>query len=514
MLLCSNVLLLFGIAPVIAAQFVYAPSDLTSIKSYANTTVRYKKVTPGICEIDPTIKSFSGYVDISPGEHIFFWFFETRHGDPTQAPLTAWISGGPGSSSMRGLFQENGPCTIDSNGDVHSNPYSWSNKSNMLYIDQPVGVGFSYSSPIQGELGREINSTVAAAPRFWKTLQGFMGAFPQYSQKEFHLATESYGGHFGPVFSDFIATQNEKNLPRACKIYQKSLLIGNGWYSPLVQFQAHYNFTVSPGNTYDYAPFNESVASQLYLNLYGPGNCVDRLKDCKTRGDDETCRAADGFCVDEVESLYKIHLNRNEFDIRELESHHFLTSFYREYLNDPAVRSAVGVAKNYSGLSDSVIAAFEATGDDARDLDTLENVAELIKKDIRVTMYAGDADYNSNWLGGEAVAQQVGLKATAGGFAAAGYMNISTPDQLVHGQVKQSGGFSFVRVYDSGHEVPAYQPLASLAIFERTISGRDIATGRIPTYNCFRTPGPTRSIFRQGNSTIQGLSLAKDEDNL
>lgn len=46
-----------------------------------------------------------------------------------------------------------------------------------------------------------------------------------------------------------------------------------------------YNFTVFPGNTYDYAPFNEANATMFYNNLYGKGNCLDRLNDCKNTGD-------------------------------------------------------------------------------------------------------------------------------------------------------------------------------------------------------------------------------------
>lgn len=134
------------VLPIAVGQFVPAPTDLITAQGYANVTVRYKEVATGICELDPNVKSFSGYADVLPNEHIFFWFFEARNCDPTTAPLTVWINGGPGSSSMIGLFQENGPCGIDENGNVYNNPYSWSNASNMIFIDHPAQVGFSYGS--------------------------------------------------------------------------------------------------------------------------------------------------------------------------------------------------------------------------------------------------------------------------------------------------------------------------------------------------------------------------------
>jgi len=86
------------------AQFVTPPSNLVSVQGYANVTVRYTEVPVGICEMDPDVKSFSGYADIAPNQHIFWWFFEARNEDPTKAPLTVWINGGPGSSSMIGMF--------------------------------------------------------------------------------------------------------------------------------------------------------------------------------------------------------------------------------------------------------------------------------------------------------------------------------------------------------------------------------------------------------------------------
>lgn len=222
-MLATNLILLCLGATVSFGQFVRFPKDLTTKKGYAGYTVRYKEVPPGICELDPKVKSYAGYVDVAPDKHIHFWFFEARNGDPKKAPLTSWINGGPGSSSMIGLFQELGPCGVDVNGKVHNNPYSWSEASNMIFIDQPAQVGFSYSKPVPGYLNSSTSdvielpsnhcpagnvsegtcgtfskpekdtesTTASAAPAFWATLQGFMSVFPQYSRDSFHFATES-----------------------------------------------------------------------------------------------------------------------------------------------------------------------------------------------------------------------------------------------------------------------------------------------------------------------------------
>jgi carboxypeptidase C (cathepsin A) len=122
----------FVLATNTLAQFVPAPTDLITKEGYAGINVRYKQVPPEICELDPNVKSFSGYADVDENQHIFWWFFEARNQDPKEAPLTVWINGGPGSSSMIGLFEELGPCYIDINQNVVNNPYSWTNVSNMV----------------------------------------------------------------------------------------------------------------------------------------------------------------------------------------------------------------------------------------------------------------------------------------------------------------------------------------------------------------------------------------------
>ncbi|KAK8048111.1 hypothetical protein PG994_009841 [Apiospora phragmitis] len=518
------------------AQFVSPPEHLRMVMGHAGVPVRYKEVEAGICELDPDVKSFLGYADVAEDQHIFWWFFEARRDSPEEAPLTVWINGGPGSSSMMGLFQEVGPCGVDPYGQAYSNPHSWSNVSNMLFIDQPTQTGFSYTKPVPAyKQGGEVvelpdntcpdyvadpascgtytypnltltaNSTEAAAKNFWLTLQGFMGAFPQYTKNGFNLATESYGGHYGPVFGAYIERRNDHLTPSTVRIPLKTLLVGNGWFDPIIGFQAFYNFTVSPGNTYGYAPFTDDAAAALHDSLYGAGNCLDQLRECQRSGLDSICARADDFCANHVEYPYADLLGRDEYDIRQLAPDPFPYTFFEDYLNTPRVQQALGAYTNFTKSNGLVARAFHGTGDDARDLNVAEDLQFLLDdRNVTVALYAGDADFECSWLGVEAFAEQL-LPAPHAYATEAGYTDLITGDGVTHGQVKQAGRFSFTRVYESGHMVPFYQPVAALALFGRAIGGLDVATGteRVAGNPGYRTKGTARSTFWNGEATMQ-----------
>ena len=298
----------------------------------------------------------------------------------------------------------------------------------MLYIDQPTQTGLSYSIPIPGYVDPSsgyivalpdeacpdyavkfgtcgtysyanysltASSTPQAAPNIWRTLQGFMGAFPQYSRSGIHLATESYGGHYGPVFAEYFEKQNAACPPGDHHIDLQSLSVGNGWYDPIIQYPSYYNFTVSPGNTYDFRPFNKKTEQRMYNAFWGPGNCVDQLRDCNVRKIDEVCSAADNFCY-AVESIFDSVTGRDEYDIRELEPDPFPYTFFVEYLNRPHVQRAIGAYQNFSYAvtnlgAGTVATAFTTTGDDARKYSIVEDMRELLKKGVAVLQYAGDA---------------------------------------------------------------------------------------------------------------------------
>ncbi|KAK6585488.1 hypothetical protein PZA11_002215 [Diplocarpon coronariae] len=527
--------LLLSAASTAVSYFLSAPTDLLETTGFLGLPVRFKEVPTGICELDPNVKSYSGYVDVSENEHIFFWFFEARNTDPSKAPLTAKIAGGPGGSSMGEVFAHDGPCYIDGDGKVVHNPYSWSNMSNMIYIDQPTQTGFSYSVPVNGYLdpyGAIIglpdatcpdyvpdpetcgtysypnytltaDSTRNAAPNFWKTLQGFMGAFPQYSRNGFHLSTDSYGGRYGSIFSEYITTQNAKNISGARHIPLESLSIGNGWFDSAIQHQSYYNFTVSPGNTYDYFPYNASKQSQLYNNLYGPGNCIDRIKHCAATGIDKICAHAEDFCSRQVATFYMENADRHQTDVRGLPQDPLYNTFYSWYLNLAEVHAALGVYQNFTIISDTVHESFGTTGDGSREDGILSILRRLVEQNVTVMFYAGDADYICNWLGVEAVAEELNTP----GFSSAGYVNLTTSDNKVHGQVKQAGKFSFTRIYEAGQFVSFSQPLTMFEVFGRVINGQDVATGRVTVEQGYTTVGTKKSEFREGSPTTYVQAL-------
>lgn len=101
----SPVSLVHGLPKLDSRQVPANASDVTTITSPTGAQIRYKEPgKAGVCETTPGVNSYSGYIDLAPNVHTFFWFFEARH-NPETAPLTLWLNGGPGSDSLIGLFQ-------------------------------------------------------------------------------------------------------------------------------------------------------------------------------------------------------------------------------------------------------------------------------------------------------------------------------------------------------------------------------------------------------------------------
>ncbi len=129
-----------------------------------------------------------------------------------------------------------------------------------------------------------------------------------------------------------------------------------------------------------------------------------------------------------------------------------------------------------SSLGNAAYYAFQNTGDYPRG-GYLEDLSALVDNGIKVALVYGDRDYACNWIGGEAVSLAVNYSSSTD-FADAGYTNVTVNSSYVGGLVRQYGNFSFTRVFQAGHEVPAYQPETAYEIFRRSLFNLDIATGK------------------------------------
>lgn len=401
----------------------------------------------------------------------------------------------------------------------------------MLFLDQPTQVGFSYdtlqnitqdlvtgrvvklneSDPIPEQnttllvgtypsqsRNQTARGTRNAAIALWHFAQTWFQEFPGYhpNDSRVSLATESYGGRYGPEFAAFFEEQNLKIKNGTWNdtdgenyiINFDTLILINSCIDRQIQWPAYPH--IAYNNTYGLETVNETIYLQMVDALERPGGCRDQINECRALAlvydpdnigvndtVNEVCSDAETFCSNDVRDPYLEYSGRNYYDYASLDPNPFPAPFYNMYLNQPHVQSALGVPINFTQSSSAVAYAFRAIGDYPRP-GWVEDIAFLLENGIKVHMMYGDRDFACNWIGGEAVSLAINYTNTEK-FHATGYTDIVINETYVGGQVRQYGNFSFSRVYEAGHEVPAYQPETAYKMFYRALFNKDIATGEV-----------------------------------
>lgn len=403
-----------------------------------------------------TVKQYTGYLDVGDetedDKHFFFWFFESRN-DPQNDPVVLWLNGGPGCSSMTGLFFELGPSSIDAQLKPVYNPYAWNSNASVLFLDQPVNVGNSYSS-------KPVTSTEAAGKDVYALLSLFFEQFPEYSTQPFHISGESYAGHYIPGFATEIIRQENRDFNLS------SVLIGNGITNSLVQYQAYEWMACGKGG-YP-AVISDSECKSL-ASIYP--RCAALTQICYDNPTALRCIPASIYCEQLMQPYQKTGLN--VYDIRVPCGDQALCyeelNYVDKYMNLEEVRDAIGseITGEWISCSSGVGIGFVGTGDHAKPYHP--HVAELLNNGIPVLIYAGDKDYICNWLGNRAWVNVLDYN------GAEGFAKQPTLDWVVDGfpagEVKNYEHFTFLRVFDAGHMVPFNQPKNSLDMLNRWISG-------------------------------------------
>ena len=376
-----------------------------------------------------------GYITISQGNELFYWLFKSRN-SPDTDPLVFWLTGGPGCSSEVAVFYENGPFFINENLSLRINENSWNEISNMVYIDQPVGTGFSTAT-------RLVTNEGEIAADFFTFLLGFMDKYPEFISRPLYITGESYAGHYIPAIASYIVKQADS------KLNLKGVAIGNGLVDPYNQYPAYATFS------YENKLVSKTAYEILKLSFAG----------CDALISTGIWLVAEEQCQLTTESILGNPLapRFNVYDIREpctIPPLCYNFSLVDDFLVRPDVIEALGVeGKKWTECSTAVHTAL--LGDWMLDLSN--NVTYLIEQGVFVFVYSGDQDFICNWVGGETWTNAVQWDKQQT-FQNESYQSWG-PDGS-YGQYRIVDNFAFVRVYNAGHMVPMNQPVAALYMFE------------------------------------------------
>ncbi|ANB11373.1 carboxypeptidase C PRC1 [Sugiyamaella lignohabitans] len=400
-----------------------------------------------------TVKQYSGYLDVEEEDkHFFFWFFESRN-DPANDSVVLWLNGGPGCSSMTGLLFELGPSGISKELKPVHNPYAWNNNASVIFLDQPVNVGNSYSS-------KSVKSTVAAGKDVYALLTLFFQQFPEYADgHDFHISGESYAGHYIPAFAKEIALHEDRNFNLT------SVLIGNGITNSLIQDESYEWMACGKGG---YPPV---ITPEQCTDLHNKWpRCEALLKICYANPSALACVPSELYCNSLMGPFQETGLN--VYDIREQCGDNALCyeelDWIDQYMNLPEVKEAIGSeVEQFVSCDNTVGFQFMADGDGSKPFH--QDVAFLLEAGVPVLIYAGDKDYICNWLGNQAWVNA--LEWTGADKFSVAPMEPWLVNGEPAGEGKNADHFTFLRVYDAGHMVPYNQPENALNMLNRWIGG-------------------------------------------
>jgi cathepsin A (carboxypeptidase C) len=416
----------------------------------------------GIC--DANTKQYSGYYKIDAptktDENYFYWMFESRD-KPSTDPFILWLTGGPGCSGMLALLNENGPCSINSDIETQNNPYSWTEHANVLWIDQPTGVGFSY-----GDSGDYDHDEKGVRDDVYHFFVEFFAAHPEYANNDFYVFGESYGGHYAPNVAYRILEGNQAGVNP--KINLKGLAVGNGLTDPAIQYTKYANMAYN--NTYGV----KAVTGPEYnAMLEEMPHCIKLINQCQN--DTSVCATAQSLCNNGQLGPYESS-GLNPYDVRikcEIPGLCYNFTAATDFLNLASTRSALGVTAKSSDWTSCNMKVNSMFSNDWMKSQQY-TIPPLLAAGVNVLIYAGDADFICNWMGNKA--WYLGMD-----WVGQNVVNAAPDvDWKVNGKIAgkirvpkftTGGDFNFLQMHNAGHMVPMDQPENALAMVQDFLNG-------------------------------------------
>ncbi|CAD6247007.1 unnamed protein product [Miscanthus lutarioriparius] len=427
-------------------------------------------------------QQFAGYVTAneSHGRALFYWFFEATH-DVENKPLVLWLNGGPGCSSVGyGALEELGPFLVQKGKpEISLNPNSWNKEANLLFVDSPAGVGFSYTNTSKdlSQFGDELTATDAHA-----FLLNWFKRFPQFKGHDFYLAGESYAGHYIPQLGVKILEGNKK-AHRKDRINLKGIMIGNAaidsssddrgladyaWDHAVLSDEVYGAIKKEctfpdDGNESDkceqaWSDFFAVMRDIDLYSLYTPA-CTDAMANASRTNSSSSSSRRSWKLADTP--LGKVHrgMPYNTYDPC-VDYHVF------DYLNRADVQKALhanvtGIPYNWEPCSDALSNWTDSPPS------TLPAIRHLVDAKLRVWVFSGDTDDRVPVTSTRYALRKLGLATVKE------WREWFTTDQ-VGGYTLVYDGLTLVTVRGAGHMVPMITPVQASQVFAHFLAGDEM----------------------------------------
>ena len=423
---------------------------------------------------------YSGYLDVSEVKK-FHYMFNYAHEDPENKPLVLWFNGGPGCSSLDGWANEHGPMQMGTDGSFHLNEYSWNRAANMIYLESPGDVGFSY---IDSKLDYElyINDDIAANDNL-QALLSFFKKFPSMKNKDFYISGESYGGIYVPMLAYNIVQYN-KNLPESQKIRLKGILVGNGvadwnydadyamidfaFTHHLYSYETRMDFNKYCIMEYDALKCNE-IIDLIVKNLDGI-NVYDYLRECavpQTKNGEISYNSKYYKYARWAFKNKKVSKYNKDLPLKESNDVPcFDDSNVEKYFNRKDVQTALHVEARteWTICSDPVYDRYES-----QDKGSVWTYPTLIKEGIRILIYSGDTDAVVPFNGNQIWIRNLNLEIEKPWRQWRAFED----QDNVSGYVIKYSGLTFCTIKGTGHMAPQWKPKESYYMFSKFLNDEE-----------------------------------------
>jgi len=446
-------------------------SRQASSGSYANPL----KTLPGFDGSLP-FSSYTGYINVNKEQtrRNFFWFVESQ-GNPETDPLVFWTNGGPGCSGLIGFWQESGPLKILPGLNVTLSDITWTKYANVIYIEQPTGVGFSYDT----QSDQVYNNDTLSAEENFIFLEEFLVLFPEYVGRETWLTAESYGGVYIPMLTSYIAD----NTTSAIHQQLTGAMIGNPVYRCVsenetsTQMQIFYFHGLVDYNVYKNFSDNgclemhtpSEICTEIFTTaemqiggfdqeLVGMG-ADDLFDDSKAEPALDPDDLYQSFCLGNGTLEFSKYINDDTCNpIGDLTS---------DYLNQYDVQTALGV--NRTVWASCAGSGFHYTANGGSMIPYYQNFLSKLP-DFKLMIYSGDIDIDTCPF---PQTQQclAELNSPTVSNWEPWYVNGNKA-----GYVTETANYTFATVTGAGHEVPTYQPLSAVKMFSRFLSDQQLVS--------------------------------------